>query len=248
MYKKKKIVGIIPARYASTRLPGKPLKKIGGIPMIERVYKRVKMAKNIDDVFIATDDERIASTVKNFGGIAIMTGDLPSGTDRVAVAAKKLNLKDDDIVLNIQGDQPLIDPYSFEEVVKPFFEEKEIYMATIVFKILDTKEKKDPKNVKVVFDKKNFALYFSRSTIPFCRDGDTDKTIYKHLGTYAFRMDFLQKFIKLNVSRLENIEKLEMLRVLEEGYKIKITISNLDSPSVDLPEDIKKIESLLKHV
>ena len=243
---KEKIVAIIPARYSSTRLPGKPLKKIDNKYMINMVYERVKEATNIDDVFVATDDERIFSAIEEAGGKAIMTGDLPSGTDRVAEAARKLNLKVNDIVLNVQGDQPLIEPKSLEEVVQPLIDDKSLKMSTIAFKIVKEEEKTNSKDVKVVFDNDNFALYFSRSLIPFCRDNDTKVDIYKHLGTYAFRMDFLQKFTKLKVARLENIEKLEMLRALENGYRIKITVSDTDSPGVDVPGDIERIEAILQ--
>jgi len=245
-----KIIGIIPSRYDSTRFQGKPLALIGGKPMVEHVYKRVCQAKCLDDVFVATDNQRIADAVAKFNGKTLITSvDNRSGTDRLAEAAEKLNLADNDLIVNIQGDQPLLNPVSIDEMVRPFLSadhsDEKLEMTTLAFKIVNQQEITNPKDVKVVFDNQGFALYFSRSPIPCGRDGSGHYATYKHLGFYAYKRRFLDIFRKLPTGRLENIEKLEQLRVLEHGYSIKIVITAYDSPEVDLPEDIERIERLL---
>lgn len=242
-----KRVVIIPARYQSTRFEGKPLAKICGKPMIQWVYENSNKAEKIGHVVVATDDDRIAEVVRAFGGEAIMTSDQNrSGTDRVAEAAEKMGLSSKDIIVNVQGDQPLIDPRCLDDVVKPFSNDPEIDMSTLAFKIVRKEEITNPKDVKVTFDQKGFALYFSRSPIPFWRDCPADSETYKHLGVYAYTRQYLDIFRNLSEGRLEQIEKLEQLRALEHGHKIKVVLTEYDSPEVDLAEDIERIEQILR--
>ncbi|MDY0132376.1 MAG: 3-deoxy-manno-octulosonate cytidylyltransferase [Desulforegulaceae bacterium] len=241
----KKVI-IIPARYDSTRLGGKPLIKILGKPVIEHVYQRCQKAENINEIYVATDDERIESFCKSINLPSIMTSKKhKSGTDRVSEAAEILNLGEEDIIINVQGDQPLVHSNSIEQVIIPFLEGSSALMSTLAYKIKNKNEITDPKDVKVVFSKKGKALYFSRATIPYPRDKDTDY-YYKHLGLYAYKKSFLKTFTSLPTSDLEEIEKLEQLRALEYGYDIDIVITEHDSPEVDLESDIEKIETLLK--
>jgi 3-deoxy-manno-octulosonate cytidylyltransferase (CMP-KDO synthetase) len=244
-----KTVVIIPSRYGSTRFEGKPLALIGGKPMIQRVYERAKQAAHITDVVVATDDSRIFEAVKKFGGDVVMTlTENRSGTDRASEAAEKMGLAPDDIVVNVQGDQPLLDPRCLEQVVKPLmpgFPISGFEMSTPALKIVNKAEITNPKHVKVTFDHQGFALYFSRSPIPFDRDGCDHFDTYKHLGVYAYTRRFLEMFSKLPTGRLENIEKLEQLRALEYGHRIMVVVTSHDSPEVDLPEDISKIERLI---
>lgn len=238
-----KIIGVIPTRYASTRFEGKPLALILKKPMIQWVYERAKRSRVLTDVVVATDDDRILDTVIGFGGRALKTvGQHRTGTDRVAEAAEMLALAMDHIIVNVQGDQPLIDPRAIEDVVHPFFSNPGLEMSTLGFPIVSLREIDDPKDVKVTFDAQGFALYFSRSPIPCPRDSGTVFEIYKHLGVYAYTRRFLEKFQKLPEGRLEKIERLEMLRALEHGYRIKVVVTRFDSPEVDLPEDINRIE------
>lgn len=217
--------------------------------MIQMVYERAKQAACITDVVVATDDLRIFEAVKNFGGDVVMTSpERRSGTDRAAETAEKMGLASDDIVVNVQGDQPLLDPRCLEEVVKPLmpgFPVSGAEMSTPALKIVNQAEITNSKHVKVVFDHQGFALYFSRSPIPFDRDGCDPYDIYKHLGIYAYTKRFLEIFSKLPTGRLENIEKLEQLRALEYGHRIMVVVTSYDSPEVDLPEDISKIERLI---
>lgn len=240
-----KIVAIIPSRYGSKRLEGKPLMPIVGKPMIQRVWERAKEATILADVVVATDDERIYGCVEGFGGRVLMTAPThPSGSDRAAEAAQALGLKDEDIVINIQGDQPAFDPRCLSEVVSPLIDDLKLVMTTLIYRITDPAEIKDPNCVKCVFDKDNFAIYFSRSPIPFsCGSDQFD--IFKHLGIYAFRKHFLERFASLPQGRLEAIEKLEQLRAMEHGYRIKVVETRYDSKEVDRPEDIEKIEMVL---
>ena len=242
-----KIVAVIPSRYGSSRFEGKPLAKIAGKPMIRHVYERVSNSKSIHEVAVATDDERILKAVQSFGGKAVMTSaENRTGTDRVAETARLLGIDSDDIAINIQGDQPLIDSRSLDAVVEPFFNDPAINMTTLAFKIVNKREITDPKDVKVTFDNEGFALYFSRSPIPCARDKAIIFDTYKHLGVYAYTRRFLELFRNLPEGKLESIEKLEQLRALEYGYRIKVIISEYDSPEVDIPEDIKRIENKLK--
>jgi 3-deoxy-manno-octulosonate cytidylyltransferase (CMP-KDO synthetase) len=239
MEKNMKIVVIIPARYGSTRFAGKPLVLFAGKPMIQLVYERTSLSNVATDVVVATDDQRIFDAVMNFGGNVVMTGkENRSGTDRVAEAAEKMGLDLDDIVINIQGDQPEVHPQHLKDVVSPFLSEPGIEMSTLAFKIVNKNEITNPKDCKVTFDSRGYALYFSRSPIPCSRDADTIFDTYKHLGIYAYTRRFLETFRNLPEGKLETIEKLEQLRAIEYGYKIKVVITEYDSPEVDYPEDI----------
>mmetsp|Transcript_1300 Transcript_1300/g.954 ORF Transcript_1300/g.954 Transcript_1300/m.954 type:complete len:246 (+) Transcript_1300:182-919(+) len=243
-----KIIVIIPARYDSSRFSGKPLALIGGKSMIQRVYKSAKKSKSVTDILVATDDKRIVNLVDKFGGKFVFTSkSCRSGADRVAEAADIYGLSSDDIIVNIQGDQPLLDFRCIDEVVQPFFQGFR-EMSTLGYKIVNKDEITNPKDVKVVFDRKGFALYFSRSPIPCSRDEEYSFDTYKHLGVYAYTKNFLEKFKKLKEGKLERIEKLEQLRALEYGFKIKVVITKYDSPEVDLPEDIKRIERMIEGI
>ncbi len=237
-------IAVIPSRYGSSRLEGKPLSLIAGKSMIQRVYEQAQKSNAVSKTIVATDDERIVKAVEDFGGLAVMTSDkCRSGTDRVAETAEILGLSSDEIVINIQGDQPIFNPLTIDEMVEPFTKDSDLLMSTLAFKIIDKREITDPKDVKVTFNHKGFALYFSRAQIPFPRDGETDTDFYKHLGFYAYKKSFLDKLVNLPTGTCENIEKLEQLRVLEYGYPIKVVITEYDSPEIDLPEDIKRIEA-----
>ena len=243
-----KVIAIIPSRYGSTRFEGKPLAPICGKAMIQHVYEAASQATHIDGVVVATDDQKIFDAVTAFGGRAIMTsGDHRSGTDRAAEAARHLELTPEDIVINVQGDQPLIDPRCLDEVVAPLIEDPELGMSTLAFRIVNPKEYLDPKDVKVVMDDRGYALYFSRASIPFGRDEGEKYDSYKHLGVYAYRCDFLEVFLGLPMGRLEVIEKLEQLRALEYGHRVRVVVTAYDSPEVDLPLDIVRIEELIKN-
>lgn len=255
---KPKIIAVIPARYESTRLPGKVLKDICGKPMIQHVYERVSNAKLIQQVIIATDDRRILRIAQKFGANAETSPkSCKSGTDRIAWVVKRMpNIREDDIIINVQGDEPLIDPQAIEKLAKTISKDSDIYMASLMTKISDINELMDPNIVKVVVDKDNFALYFSRSPLPFSMDkwktletkpvlGKTD-IFYKHLGMYAYRKHFLLKYAKMPQTYLEKIEKLEQLRVLEHGYRIKMAETEFDSMSIDTPADLEKVLSLLR--
>ena len=240
-----KIAVIIPARYGSTRFEGKALAPISGKSMIQCVYDRAIQAKSVSDVVVATDDQRIFDVVASFGGKAIMTSEQNrSGTDRVAEAAEKMGLEVGDIVINVQGDQPLLDPRCLDEVADPFFKEPDTEMTTLAYRIINKNEITNPKDVKVTYDNKGFALYFSRLPIPYGRDASTRFDTFKHLGVYAYTRRFLDVYRKLPVGRLEEIEKLEQLRVLEHGLRLRVVVTAYDSPEVDLPEDISRIERL----
>lgn len=242
-----KIAAVIPSRYDSSRFEGKPLAKIQGKPMIQWVYERTAQADlGLCAVVVATDDIRIYEAVQAFGGKAMMTSvENRSGTDRVAEAAEKIGLSMDDIVINVQGDQPLLDPGCIRQMVDPLFAEPAVDMSTLAFCIKDESEITNPKDVKVTFDANGYALYFSRSPIPYGRDGALTFDSYKHLGFYAYRRRFLEVFRGLPEGRLEKIEKLEQLRALEFGHRIKVIVTPYDSPEVDLPGDILRIEKIL---
>lgn len=237
------VIGVIPARYGSTRLPAKSLAMIHGKPMIQHVYERCLRSKLLDEVLVATDDKRIFNAVLNFGGNAVMTSKAhKSGTDRIGEAVKHIKC---DIVVNVQGDEPLIEPRNIDKAIEPLINDKSINVSSLCFKVTDKKEINNPNVVKVVFDLNSNALYFSRSTVPFNRDSGKVNH-YKHIGLYVYRKDYLMKLIKLKPSKLESAEKLEQLRILESGKKIKIIETKIDSHSVDTLEDLKKIKRLLK--
>ena len=240
-----KVYVILPARYGSTRFEGKPLAIIAGKPMIQHVYQRARAASGVDRVVVATDDDRIFQTVTDFGGEAVMTrADHPTGTDRLAEAIDILGADAEDIVINVQGDQPAFDPKQIAEVVQPLLDDPELDMTTPIIATINPLEIGNPNHVKVVFDRDYNALYFSRAPIPWPREGD-QSYYFKHIGIYGYRAAFLRLFVKLAPSRLENIEKLEQLRALEYGYRIRVVITEMDSPEVDRPADIAKVEAIL---
>jgi 3-deoxy-manno-octulosonate cytidylyltransferase (CMP-KDO synthetase) len=234
------VIGVIPARYKSTRLPGKPLLLISGKPMIQQVYEHAKKSKYLRDVIAATDDKEIFSCVKSFGGKVVMTSSKhKSGTDRICEAVKNIKA---DIIVNIQGDEPFIDYKNIDKAIEPLLKDKNLNVSTLAIKIKDRKEISDPNKVKVVFDNNNFALYFSRSVIPFNRDGG-NVGYYKHIGLYVYRKSFLLKYKNLKQTKSEIAEKLEQLRILDYGEKIKVIITNKDSYSIDTKEDFERINS-----
>ncbi len=242
-------VAIIPARYASERLPGKPLADIAGKPMIQHVYERAARARLIDAVCVATDDPRIEAAVHAFGGTAVMTpGDLRSGSDRVAYAARLMT--DADIIVNVQGDEPLIAPGMIDEAVEPLRRDPSLVAGTLVRKIGTSEEMLNPGLPKVVLDREGFCLYFSRSPIPHVRDLPLDSwqasaTYYKHIGLYVYRRSFLLTYALLPQTPLEQAEKLEQLRILEHGYRIKAAVTVHDSIPVDTQADLDHVRTLL---
>jgi len=242
------VIAIIPARYESNRFKGKPLALIAGKPMIQHVVERAKAAKLLSRVVVATDDRRIAESVELFGGEWVMTrDDHVSGSDRLAEAAELLGISEHDIVVNIQGDQPFFPVEVIEQVARPLLDDPALPMSTLIYKIVRPEEIDDPNHVKTVFDRDNYALYFSRSPIPFQRNPDEKikPTYYKHLGFYAYRKGFLLSFVALPEGEWEKFEKLEQLRALEYGYKVKVTITEHDSIEVDTPEDLLRVERYL---
>ena len=238
-----KILGVIPSRYKSTRFPGKPLRDLAGKTMLQHVYEGAKNSKIIQKVIVATDSDKIYKTVREFNGEVVMTSsECKSGTDRVAEAIKEY---DCDIVVNIQGDEPLIKGELIDEAIKPMLDNCKISVSTCGTKIYSLQEIHDPNIVKVVCDKEGFALYFSRSGIPYFLDCKVD-FVYKHIGLYVYRKSFLVEFSKMDKTRLEIVEKLEQLRILENGYKIKVVITPYNSIGVDVPEDLNKVKKLLE--
>lgn len=247
---------IIPARYESSRLPAKPLFLLKGKPLVQHVYENSKGANLIEDVIVATDSEEIFESVLSFGGKAVMTHSAhPSGTDRIAEVAASL---DYDIIVNVQADEPLIRPQMIDDVIS-ILDDKRASIGTLIKKITDPAEIMDPNVVKVVFDKEGFALYFSRSPIPYHRDkwsilkNETDHiwrftshfTIYKHVGIYSYRREVLLRLSMIKPTELENIERLEQLRAIENAMKIKVKETFFETYGVDTPEDLKKVEKCL---
>jgi 3-deoxy-manno-octulosonate cytidylyltransferase (CMP-KDO synthetase) len=248
------IIAIIPARYGSTRFPGKALARIKDKPMIQWVYERTQRSRLVNRVVVATDDERIMRAVSSFGGEAIMTSSShQTGTDRIAEVARAL---DCGLVVNVQGDEPLIRPEMIDEAVLPLVGDPSIPMGTLGKKIENQAEAFDPNVVKVVFDGNGFALYFSRAPIPWDRDrwaGEKSlseltlhSAMYKHIGLYVYRRDFLLGFAEMPQTALETVEKLEQLRALEHGHRIKVVATRHDSFGVDIPEDLGKILTCLE--
>jgi len=239
------ILGIIPARFASSRLFGKILANIGGMPMIQHTYENSKKSNLLNEVILAVDDEKVAKTAKGFGAKVVMTPkDLQSGSDRAAYVIN--NFPEAEIIVNIQGDEPFIKGTMIDQAIEPLLFDKSVNVSTLAKRIDSVEELRSPSVVKVVFDYNNFAMYFSRSPIPFVRDAKTNSEkiqlaeIYKHIGLYVFRRDYLLKFIKLQPTDLEKTEKLEQLRMLENGFKIKIVTTEFDTLSVDTPDDLER--------
>ena len=253
------VVAIIPARYGSTRLPGKPLAKIGGKPMIQHVYESASKARGLDRVLVATDDQRVEETVRGFGGEVVMTSkDHTSGTDRTAEVARKLRA---DWVVNVQGDLPFIQSETIMHAVRPMRRDRSIPMATVCTPIYDEQEWRNPNIVKVVTDVKGFALYFSRAAIPYQRNdvsqgqkpgfmGKRKEKIWgdRHLGLYVYQRDFLLKFARLRPTLLEQIEGLEQLRALAYGHRIFVADVDERSVEVDTAEDLATAENYLKQM
>ena len=240
-----RVLCVIPARYASTRLPGKPLKDIQGKPMIVRVYERVTCAENLADVIVATDDLRIKAAVEAAGGKAMMTReDHPTGTDRLAEVAEKF--KDAEVILNVQGDEPLIDPALIDELAASFKDSPALQMATVATRMKDEAEIQNPNNVKVVMDKAGYALYFSRSRLPF--DRTPGARVFKHIGIYAYRRDFLLRYAKMEPTELEKSESLEQLRALENGCRIKVIKTDRKFVGVDTEEDLERVNEIYRNM
>lgn len=236
-----KIAAIIPARYDSVRLPGKPLQLIGNEPLIRRVYRAVAETELFASVIVATDNSDIAACVENAGGKFVLTSPLhQSGTDRVVEVCRTL---DCDIIVNIQGDEPFINKTALSPLLS-VFADKQVRIASLMKSIDDNADIYDPNSVKVTVDFDNYALYFSRSTIPYNRDNDFPVSYFKHIGVYAFRIETVLQFSALKIGKLEAIEKLEQLRWLENGYKIKMVETDYDGIGIDTPEDLKKAELL----
>ena len=240
-----RVVVVIPARYASTRLPGKPLVSLAGKPMIQRVYERAKLAERVDRVVVATDDERIVKAVEGFGGEARMTrADHRTGTERVAEVAAH---EQGEVFLNVQGDEPLLDPVAVDTAVAWLLEEPAASVGTVATPIKTPADIMDPNVVKTVLDFDGNALYFSRAPIPWVRDRERKIQVrhLKHLGLYVFRRDALLEYPTLPQGELERVEQLEQLRWLENGWKMRVAEVAHDAVSVDVPEDVRRVEKLI---
>ncbi|MBK6912742.1 MAG: 3-deoxy-manno-octulosonate cytidylyltransferase [Ignavibacteriales bacterium] len=245
------VVGIIPARFASTRLMGKPLADIGGKPMIQHTYESALKSKLLNKVIVAVDDLKVAEVIRSFGGEAMITPkEISTGSDRIAYVAKTLPKAK--IIVNIQGDEPFIEGEMIDQAIEPMIFDRNVYVTTLAKRIKSVEELKSSAVVKVVFDYNNYAMYFSRSAIPFVRDAKTNYErlqlgeIYKHIGLYVYKRDALLKFTTLESTDLERAEKLEQLRMLENGMKIKIVVTEHESFSVDTPDDLKRIRAFYK--
>jgi 3-deoxy-manno-octulosonate cytidylyltransferase (CMP-KDO synthetase) len=248
----RKILGVIPARYASSRFPGKALATVRSRTVLELVWERVSMARYLGPVVIATDDERIARAARGFGAQVCMTrNDHVSGTDRVAEVASAY--EDVELVVNIQGDEPLIDPNAIDAAILPLLEEPAIPMGTLKKRIEDPRELRDPNVVKVVTDRFGNAIYFSRANIPFVRDSDGlhpvqaggEITSFKHIGLYVYRRDFLLRYSALPIGPLEQLERLEQLRAIENGFRMRVVETDYESIGVDTPADLEKVRALI---
>jgi len=237
-------VVLIPARFGSTRLPGKPLAEIAGKPMIQHVYERALRAQLVHDVIVATDDPRIIAAVEKFGGHAVITPpDAPSGSDRIAHVASRL--RDAEIIVNVQGDEPFLPPAMIDEAIRPLHADPHVRVGTLARRIEDVGTLQDPAVVKVVLDRNSNALYFSRSPIPFGRDITpaellTRIPVYRHIGLYVYRREFLLHYTTLPQTPLEQTEKLEQLRILEHGYPIRVAVTTHHSIAVDTPADLER--------
>jgi len=244
------ILGIIPARYASTRFPGKPLIEIAGKSMIQRVYEQAKKCDSLAEVIVATDDERIFKHVHDFGGVAIITSpDHQSGTDRCAEVA--LKHPQYDVIINIQGDEPYIDPEQITKVAA-CFTNKDVQLSTLIKKIITLEELNNPNSPKVVINKHSEAIYFSRTPLPYLRGHEPKDWLkhfiyFKHIGIYGYRADILQQVTKLAISSLEKAESLEQLRWVENGYCIRVAETELETHAIDVPEDLDKLKHFLTN-
>ena len=246
-----KIIGVIPARMASSRFPGKPLAKILEIPMIGHVYFRSKMSEILDEVYVATCDKEISDYVASIGGKAIMTADSHERcTDRIAEAVEKIEVMTGsqvEIVVNIQGDEPMVFPEMIDEAVAPMVTDNSIVTTNLMAPIKTHEEHDDPNEVKVVIDKNNYALYFSREAIPSRKKGAMQLPMLKQVAIISFKRDFLFKFNQLEPTPLEKIESVDMLRAIEHGYKVRMVLTRFETYSVDTPEDLRKVEEKMKN-
>jgi len=242
-----KILAVVPARFASTRFPAKVIVPILGKPLVVHTYERALAASLVSEAVVATDDDRVAAAIEPFGVRIMMTrADHPSGTDRAAEVAAN---SDADIIVNVQGDEPTLDPQTIDAVIRPLLEQADVQMSTARHPLRDPEAIADPNQVKVVVDARGLALYFSRCPIPHIRDSDGEAggapTHWKHIGLYAYRRDFLLRFAQLPQTPLEEFEKLEQLRALEHGYKIAVVDTEYVGVGVDVPEDLELVERLL---
>ena len=239
-----KFLGVIPARYESSRLPKKPLKDICGYPMIEWVYKRA-LKSNLDKVIVATDSKEVYEAVKKFGGDVILTReDHLNGTSRIAEVCEKIT--DFDVIINIQGDEPLIEKDMINSLIDSFKVERNLKMSTLKHKLHSWEDIENPNFVKVVTDKNDYAIYFSRSVIPYPRNKNMGN-YFKHVGIYGYKRDFVLDYFKMDSTPLENSESLEQLRVLENGYKIKVLETNFEVIGVDTQEELEKVRLHIKN-
>lgn len=239
-----KFLGVIPARYESSRLPKKPLKDICGYPMIEWVYKRA-LKSNLDKVIVATDSKEVYEAVKKFGGDVILTReDHLNGTSRIAEVCEKIT--DFDVIINIQGDEPLIEKDMINSLIDSFKVEKDLKMSTLKHKLHSWEDIENTNFVKVVTDKNDYAIYFSRSVIPYPRNKNIEN-YFKHVGIYGYKRDFVLDYFKMESTPLENSESLEQLRVLENGYKIKVLETNFEVIGVDTQEELEKVRLHIKN-
>ena len=241
------VLGVIPARFHSTRLAGKPLADIWGKPMIQHVWERARQARLLKDLIIACDDDRIVDAARKFNAKVVLTDrNHPSGTDRICEVVNKMDVR---IVINVQGDEPLIHPSMIDSVAKALLDDPKVTMATLRKKITDPGEIDDPHVVKVVVDNDDFALYFSRAAIPYHSSHSEVKSCdyYKHIGLYGYTKDFLFTFKNLPASDLEKTERLEQLRVLQGGFRIKAIETPYDTVSVDTPQDLERVKRFLKE-
>lgn len=245
---------IIPARYASTRFPGKPLALIQGLPMIQHVCQRVARAQTVDQVIVATDDRRIAEVVSGFGGSAVMTrSDHPTGTDRLAEVAEQLDSR---LIVNVQGDEPLIEPEMIDQAVRPLLDDPSIKMGTLASRIEQIEDFYNPNVVKLVRNQQGFALYFSRAPIPWPRDLSREElataldrvVLLRHIGLYVYRRDFLLAYPNLPKTPLESLENLEQLRALESGARLHVAETDFACHGVDTPADLSRVEDLLQQI
>ena len=234
-----RIIGVIPARFESSRFPGKPLIDLKGKSMIQRVYEGASKASGLDKVIVATDDQRIYDHVKGFGGDVVMTNSShQTGTDRCGEVALDI---DADVIINIQGDEPLVDYRQLDQLCE-IFNDTTVDIATLGIRIpMDSEELSDPNRIKIVVDKKMNALYFSRSVIPFVRDQDVTYPFLRHIGLYAYRKSILMDLIKMAPSDLEKVESLEQLRWLYNGHSIRVVETDIETPNIDTPEDVKRV-------
>ena len=246
-----KATAIIPARYGSTRFPGKPLALINGFPMIQHVCQRVANATMVDRVIVATDDERVAAVVDSFGGEVMLTrADHPTGTDRLAEVAEKI---ESELIVNVQGDEPLIDPRMVDQAIAPLVKNQQIQMGTLASKIAQIGDFHNPNVVKVVKDQSGFALYFSRAPIPWPRDLDSEQlekvlpqpSFLRHIGLYVYRRELLLDYPSWPKTPLENLESLEQLRALERGIRLYVAETEFSCHGVDTPEDLKRVSQLM---